>query len=237
MKITEKIKQKVLNDYRLNISKIIRAKYKKKAYLEAKAKKIYFDPKEDLAKQFQEVQSEIYKKYKPIIEDEIKIKLEDFIDSERYEKAIENEINLSKRKLSYKILKRYQQFNINIHKKFLDYLYDEVNSDPKETVIKMEELHYIVLCIFYKIIDILMAGYRLKIGTILYIWLNKRDVRVNLPNVKSKIISDRLIPKIKLCNNFDRTLFLEINKNNQAIINYYKMKAERYLSLFKGSKK
>lgn len=82
-----------------------------------------------------------------------------------------------------------------------------------------------------------MAGYRLKIGTILYIWLNKRDVRVNLPNVKSKIISDRLIPKIKLCNNFDRTLFLEINKNNQAIINYYKMKAERYLSLFKGSKK
>ena len=71
------------------------------------------------------------------------------------------------------------------------------------------------------------------------IFTQKRDIRVNLPDDKincERILEDRIIPKVKLCRAFDFKYFLEINKNNKAILNYYKEKAERYLMLLKIKK-
>ena len=64
-----------------------------------------------------------------------------------------------------------------------------------------------------------------------------RDVRVNLPDEKiecSRILEDRIIPKIKLCKEFGRNYFMKINENNQAIINYYREKTERFLILIRN---
>ena len=96
----------------------------------------------------------------------------------------------------------------------MENLYQEVNSDKSECELSKEEIKYILLCLLYKVIDYLKEGYKIKFGTIFKIWLEKRDIRVNLPNVRNRIIEDRLIPKIELCRSFGYNLFQEINKDN-----------------------
>ena len=115
----------------------------------------------------------------------------------------------------------------------MDNLLQEINSDTKEPEISREEVKYILLSILYKIIDYLKEGYKIKIGTMMSIWLDQRDIRINLPEVKERILSDRLIPKIALGSAFSYKLFQAINEDNVAIINYYQAKMERFLMLIK----
>ena len=65
------------------------------------------------------------------------------------------------------------------------------------------------------------------------IWLDQRDIRINLPEIKERILSDRLIPKIALGSAFSYKLFQAINEDNVAIMNYYQSKMERFLMLIK----
>lgn len=227
-----KAEQKVYNKYKREISKIIRAKYKRKAHEEAKIKKIYFKSGENVRKKIDEISQELYKTYLPIIEEEIDIRLNEFLNSEKFKKAVKAENDLIKKKLNYKSLKKYQEFEININNTFLKNLYQEVNNCD-DIEITEEEIKYILLSIFYKIIDYIKDGYVVKIGTVFKIWLDKRDVRVNLPDVRTRILEDRLIPKIELCKTFGYKLFHSINIDNKAIMNYYKAKMDRFLMLLK----
>lgn len=229
----DKIKEKVLNKYSRNIAKFIKNKYKKISLKEAKEKKIYLDSSQNMRKNINEIAKNIYETYLPIIEQETSMKIEEFVLSEEFQKAILNEEKLSKRSLSYKNLKQYKKFPINIPSSFIDLMYDEVNKDISEPNIPKDEIKYILLLILYKIIQSIVNGIKIKIGTFAYIWCDIRDIRVNLPDVKNRILSNRFVPKIKLCRKFDYDLFKEINKDNDAIMNYYKAKVDRFLMLLK----
>lgn len=228
----DKIEEKVLKSYRDNISRIIRRKYRKKALLEARSKKMYFPVGENNRDIIKNLTNDIYATYTVIIESEIEVLVSEFKNSEKFQKAINAEKELSKKKLNFKSLKKYQEFKINIDKKFLKLLYEEVNSDD-QIKISIEEIQYIILLIFYKIIDYIKNGYKVKVGTIFNIWLDKRDMRINLPDVKNHLLENRIVPKLKLCKGFSYNLFNAINKDNEAIINYYKAKMERFLMLLK----
>lgn len=231
-----KIEQKVYDKYKREIVRIIKSKYKKKAYAEAKLKKIYLESGLDIRKEIKKIANQLYKTYIPAIEDEINIRLSEFENSDRFKQALKAENELNKRKLSCKSLKKYQEFEIHIGNTFLNYLHEEVNRNS-DTEITKEEIKYILLSIFYKIIEYMKNGFRIKIGTTLKLWLTQRDVRVNLPDVDTRILEDRLIPKCELCSAFDYKLFQEINKDNEAIKNYYKAKTDRYLTLLQNKKK
>lgn len=228
-----KKEEKIIKKYKNKISTLIRHKYKKISEQEAKQKKIYLENSEYNKKSLNDLKKEIYATYSDIIEEEIKIKVEEYINSDRFKQTLKAEEKISKRKLSYKSLKQYQEFNLNIPKYFLDELYKEVNKNISEPGITVEEIKYILLLTMYKMIDCLKNGFKIKIGTICHIWFEKRDMRINLPNIKDRILENRLVPKIKLCKSFDYELFKEINKDNQAILNYYKQKIERWLILLK----
>lgn len=226
----DKIEEKVCNKYRNKVSKIIKKRYSKKAKEEARSKKIYLESGGDMRKKISELAKQIYKTYSPIIETEIEEKVTSFINSDKFKLAVEAEKSI--KKLNYKSLKKYQEFKISVGNGFIDRLYEEVNADS-EIIISKEEIKYILLSTIYTIIKYLKDGFTVKIGTILKFWLTKRDVRVNLPDVHTRILEDRLIPKVALCKSFDYKLFHSINQNNEAIINYYKAKAERFLMLLK----
>lgn len=115
-------------------------------------------------------------------------------------------------------------------------MYEEINSDGQSEMSK-EEIKYILLSILYTIISYMQNEYIVKISTIFKMFLTKRDLRINLPNIHNRILEDRTIPKLELCNVFDHKLFQEINKNNEAIQNYYKAKSDRLLTLLKGRHK
>lgn len=228
----DKIEEKVYKKYRTKISQAIRLKYKNKAHNEAVSRKIYLETNENNRKNIQELAKQIYKTYEHIINTEIDIKLNEFLSSQRFKESVDKEIDLQNKKLSYKSLKRYQDLKIGIDKKFINAMLNEINTEG-ETKINEEELRYILLLIFYKIIDYIKAGYKIKISTLCTLWVEKRDFRVNLPDIKNRILEDRLVPKLKLCKKFSYNLFNEINKENKAIINYYKAKLERFLILLK----
>lgn len=225
-----KIEEKVFNKYKRHITKIIKNKYLKKAKQEAKNKRFYLEAGGDMRKKLDDTIKQIYKTYSLIIEEEISCKLESFIKSDKFKQLVEAEKKV--KKLNYKSLKKYQEFRIGFNNYFLDKMFEEVNKDS-ENIISKEEIKYILLLTFYKIIDYLKQEYLIKIGTILKIWLVKRDVRINLPFITNRILEDRYIPKVALCKSFDYKLFHKINEENSAIINYYKAKSERFLMLLK----
>lgn len=232
----KKIKEKVLKKYKKEISKIIKNKYKKRAKEKANREKFYLSASKNMRKPISELAKNIYETYIPIIEEEIDNKTNIFLESEKFKKAVEAEIAINKKKLSCKSLKKFQEFEIGINNVLLENLSKEVNSDIAETPISKEELKYILLSILYKIIDYLKNGYKIKIGTMLSIWLDQRDIRINLPQVKNRILEDRLVPKLTLCKSFGYNLFQTINKDNIAIMNYYQAKMERFLLLIKKKK-
>lgn len=228
----DSIEKKVYDRYRKRLSSIIKKKYKKISTEEARSKKIYFSSKDNINQKVKELSAQIYQTYLPIIEKEIDVELSEFLKSDKFTESVKNERNLSKKKLTFKSLKKYQDFKINIDNNFLQVLYDEVNDDT-DNLISKEELKYITLLIVYKIIDYIRNGYCVKISTILNIWTEQRDMRLNLPGIKKRLIEDRIIPKIKLCKSFGYKLFTTINKDNKAIINYYQAKMDRFLMLLK----
>lgn len=228
-----KIEEKVLKKYKKEISRIIKNKYRKKARNEADKQKFYLLASSNMRKPIANLANEIYKTYIPIIEEEIENKVNFFLESEKFKKSVEAENEINKKKLSCKSLKKFQEFEININNTLLDNLVSEINSDIAETSMSKEEVKYILLSIMYKIIDYIKSGYKVKIGTMMSIWLNKRDVRVNLPDVANRILEDRLIPKISLGKTFNYNLFQTINEDNIAIMNYYQAKMERFLKLIK----
>lgn len=227
-----KIEEKICKEYRTKISKLVRSKYKKIAHNDAVSRKIYLEAEENSRKKIQELARQIYQTYEHLIDTEIESRFNDFVSSPKFKESVNREIDLQNKKLSYKSLKRYQDFKIGIDKSFIKAMLDEVNVDG-EPEINEEELKYILLLILYKIIDYIRDGYKIKISTLCTIWIEKRDFRVNLPDVKSRILEDRLMPKLKLCKKFSYELFNEINKDNKAIINYCKAKLERFLILLK----
>lgn len=228
-----KVEEKILKKYKKEISRIIKNKYKKKAKNEADKQKFYLSATNNMRKSISDLAKEIYKTYIPIVEEEIENKVNLFLESNKFEKAVIAETEINKKKISCKSLKKFQEFEIGINNSLLEKLIAEVNSDIAETPMSKEEVKYILLSIMYKIIDYIKAGYKIKIGTMMSIWLNKRDVRVNLPDVQNRILEDRLIPKISLCRTFGYNLFQIINEDNTAIMNYYQAKMERFLKLIK----
>lgn len=228
-----KVEEKVLKKYKKEISRIIKNKYKKKAKNEADKQKFYLSATNNMRKSISDLAKEIYKTYIPIVEEEIENKVNLFLESNKFEKAVIAETEINKKKISCKSLKKFQEFEIGINNSLLEKLIAEVNSDIAETPMNKEEVKYILLSIMYKIIDYIKAGYKIKIGTMMSIWLNKRDVRVNLPDVQNRILEDRLMPKISLCRTFGYNLFQIINEDNTAIMNYYQAKMERFLKLIK----
>lgn len=229
----DKIEEKVLKKYKREISRIIKNKYRNKSQTEAEQQKYCLSATSNMRKSISILAQDIFKTYLPIIEEEINAKVERFKQSDKFQKAIQAELKVNKKKISCKSLKKFQEFEIGINSSLLDNLLQEVNSDTKEPEISREEVKYILLSILYKIIDYLKEGYKIKIGTMMSIWLDQRDIRVNLPEVKERILSDRLIPKIALGSAFGYKLFQAINEDNVAIMNYYQAKMERFLMLIK----
>ena len=229
------IEEKVLSKYRRNIARVIKNKYRRKSKIEARKNKFQLSDKGNMRKSINDFAKDIYKTYFPIIQEEIEERVNTFKESDEYKNAIIAEMNVDKKKISCRSLKKFQEFEINIGNDILDKITEEVNKN--DTNISREEVKYILLSILYKIMDYLKLGYKIKIGTMMSIWLDKRDVRVNLPDTKQRILEDRLIPKIKLGSSFDYNLFQSINKDNKAIMNYYKAKMERFLNLMRKNGK
>ena len=226
-----RLEEKVLSKYRREITRVIKNKYRRKSILEAKKNKFQLFDEGNMRDSVNEFAKDIYKTYLPVINEEIEERVNSFKESDEYQDAIRAEMSVNKKKLSCRSLKRFQEFEIGISSNILEGVFEEVNSDGSN--ISKEEVKYIILSILYKIIDYLRLGYKIKIGTMMNIWLDKRDVRVNLPDVRQRILEDRLIPKIKLCSSFDYNLFQSINKDNKAIMNYYRAKMERFLNLMR----
>lgn len=232
----DKLEQKVLKKYKQRITKIIKSKYKDKSLNEAEKQKYCLSATKNMRKSINDLAKDIYQTYLPIIEEEVENRVEKFKNSDRFQKAIQAEKLINKKKISCKSLKKYQEFEIGINNTLLENLVNEVNSDISEPEMSKEEVKYILLSILYKIIDYIKDGYKVKIGTMMSIWLDQRDIRVNLPEVANRIISDRLIPKIALGKSFSYKLFQTINHDNTAIMNYYQAKMERFLMLIKKKK-
>lgn len=238
MKITKKEIEKCLKKKYLNrITKIVKNKYKRLCNIELKNKDFYFEKGKKTFLE-QDIRCKIMKSYEPLIENEIKYLYQNVLSSESYQIALENEQKLQLNKLHYKNIKEYQKFPIHVSDNFINYLLTEINKDIKNNYkpFTKEEVQYLTLITLYSIIDYIKQGFIIKIGTCLNFLSNIRDIRINLPDEKiecSRIIQDRIIPKVKLCKEFGKNYFMKINENNQAIINYYKEKTERFLILIK----
>jgi hypothetical protein len=241
MKKTKKEIEKCLKKkYLKRITNIVKRKYKNICNTELKNKEFYFEKGKKSVSE-QKIKEQILKSYEPIIEQEIKYLYENIINSDTYQNALENEEKLQLNRLHYKNLKEYQKFPIHIPESFIDAILNELSdvSASSERAFSREEVQYLTLITLYGIIDYIKQGFEIKIGTVLRFLSKTRDVRVNLPDEKiecSRILEDRIIPKIKLCKEFGRNYFMKINENNQAIINYYKEKTERFLILIRNKK-
>ena len=241
MKKTKKDIEKALQKkYLKRITNMVKNKYKRLCNTELKNKEFYFEKgKKHISEQ--EMRSQILKSYEPLIEQEIKYLYENIINSDTYQNALKNEEKLQLNRLHYKNLKEYQKFPIHIPESFIDAILNELccTCATSERPFSREEVQYLTLITLYGIIDYIKQGFEIKIGTVLKFLSKTRDVRVNLPDEKiecSRILEDRIIPKIKLCKEFGRNYFMKINENNQAIINYYREKTERFLILIRNKK-
>ena len=241
MKKTKKEIEKCLKKkYLKRITNIVKRKYKNICNAELKNKEFYFEKGKKSVSE-QKIKEQILKSYEPIIEQEIKYLYENIINSDTYQNALENEEKLQLNRLHYKNLKEYQKFPIHIPESFIDAILNKLSdvSASSERAFSREEVQYLTLITLYGIIDYIKQGFEIKIGTCLKFFSKTRDVRINLPDEKiecSRILEDRIIPKIKLCKEFGRNYFMKINENNQAIINYYKEKTERFLILIRNKK-
>src|SRR5574344_600829 len=242
MKKTKKyIEKELKKKYLKRITNTVKNKYKRLCDTELKNKEFYFEKGKKYASE-QEMRSQIIKSYEPLIEQEIKYLYENVINSEAYQNALNNEEKLQLNRLHHKNLKEYQKFPIHIPDSFIDAILNELCnvSTPSERAFTREEVQYLTLITLYGIIDYIKQGFEVKIGTCLKFLSKTRDVRVNLPDEKidcSRILEDRIIPKVKLCKEFGRNYFMKINEKNQAIINYDREKTERFLILIKGKSK
>ncbi len=234
----DNIEKKIYKKYIKKIKNSVRNKYKKLANKEALEKKIYLN-KDNCSENFSILKNDIYKSYIPLINDEINSRIENILNDIKFQNTVEIEKELSKKKLHFKALKKYQKLPIHISEKFLDELFLEVNSGiiKKSDIINKKELKYLTLLIFYAIIDNIKQGKIIKFGTIFRIWCNKRDFISNLPNIEEKIKLDMFFPKLELCYNFNNRLFKLINIDNEAILNFYKAKTDRYLKHLRKNEK
>ena len=241
MKKTKKdIEKGLQKKYLKRITNTVKNKYKRLCDTELKNKEFYFEKGKKTVSE-QEMRAQILKSYEPLIEQEIKYLYENIINSDTYQNALKNEEKLQLNRLHYKNLKEYQKFPIHIPESFIDAILNELCSAcaTSERPFTSEEVQYLTLITLYGIIDYIKQGFEIKIGTCLKFLSKTRDVRVNLPDEKiecSRILEDRIIPKIQLCKEFGRNYFMKINENNQAIINYYREKTERFLILIRNKK-
>ena len=241
MKKTKKdIEKGLQKKYLKRITNTVKNKYKRLCDTELKNKEFYFEKGKKTVSE-QEMRAQILKSYEPLIEQEIKYLYENIINSNTYQSALKSEEKLQLNRLHYKNLKEYQKFPIHIPESFIEAILNElyISCASSERPFTSEEVQYLTLITLYGIIDYIKQGFEIKIGTCLKFLSRTRDVRVNLPDEKiecSRILEDRIIPKIQLCKEFGRNYFMKINENNQAIINYYKEKTERFLILIRNKK-
>ena len=241
MRKTKKdIEKGLQKKYLKRITNTVRNKYKRLCDTELKNKEFYFEKGKKTISE-QEFRAQILKSYEPLIEQEIKYLYENIINSDTYQNALKNEEKLQLNRLHYKNLKEYQKFPIHIPESFIEAILNELcgTCTMSERPFTSEEVQYLTLITLYAIIDYIKQGFEIKIGTCLKFLSKVRDIRVNLPDEKiecSRILEDRIIPKIQLCKEFGRNYFMKINENNQAIINYYREKTERFLILIRNKK-
>lgn len=218
----------VISKYKKLIRRSLARKYRNMAKREAENKRIYLANK-NVQQQLKKIESEIYQSYMPVMETEVEIRIQEAIESPRFQKAVEKQKEFLKKRLSFKQLKDYQACPINIPLRFLEILSEEMG----ENDISLQNLKYLIFVIIYGILKKIKEGYKVKFGNLFYIWCDKRDLRCNLPEAKERILEDRLFPKFKFSKSFDRRLFNRINDDNEAIKEFYRQKAER---LFKRLK-
>jgi len=241
MKLSKaEVKKNLDKKYVKRITNFVRRKYKKIAESEVQNKRMYLD-KGKSAEKLKEIEREIYKSYEPLILEEIRDKLDRIFNSESYSIALEQAEKANRNRLHYKCLYDYQKFPISVPTPMVIDIQKLLNSDLEvgEYEYTCEELMYLTLLTLYAIIDCIRDRITVKIGTLFTIFTQKRDIRINLPDDKincERILEDRIIPKVQLCRAFDHKYFMEINKDNEAIMNYYREKMERYLILLKVKK-
>lgn len=219
-----KYENKVYQKYKKFITRSVIRTYRNMAKREAQSKKIYLDDV-NVNKQIKEIERQIFETYSALIEDEIKYRLEKVMASEKYKLAIIREKELSKKNLSYKSLKMYRECPINISPRFLEILSEEMG----EHNISPQNIKYLTLVILYGILKKIKEGVRIKFCNLFYIWAEKRDFICNLPDTEQRIMPDRIIPKFKFSKAFDRKMFHKLNEDNEAILEFYRQKTERFL--------
>lgn len=238
MKLKKSEIKKILErKYIKRVTNFVRNKYKKIVESEIQNKRMYLD-KGKSAEKLKEIEREIYKSYEPLIREEIQDKLDRIFSSQEYSVALYEAEKANRNRLHYKCLHDYQKFPVSVPTLFIKEIQELLNSDLEtgEYEYTYEELMYLTLLTLYAIIDCILDNIQVKIGTLFKIFIRKRDIRINLPDEKincPRILEDRIIPKIELCRAFDHKYFLEINKDNEAIMNYYREKQERYLGIIK----
>ena len=239
MKKTKKeIEKSLQKKYLKRVTNTVKNKYKRICDTELKNKDFYFEKGKKVQSE-QEIRKQILKSYEPLIQQEIEYLYQNIINSDTYKNALENEEKLQLNRLHYKNLREYQRFPIHIPDEFIDCMLGELNSSLKPGIRQFtkEEIQYLTLITLYAIIDYIKQGFVIKIGTCLKFMSKQRDIRVNLPDEKiscSRILENRIVPKVQLCKEFGRNYFMKINENNEAIINYYKEKVERFLILIRS---
>ena len=238
MRKTKKdIEKSLQRKYLKRITRTVKNKHKRLCDIELKNKEFYFEKGKKVQSE-QKICKEILKSYEPLIQQEIEYLYQNILDSDSYKIALENEEKLQLNRLHYKNLKEYQIFPIHVPEDFIEEILIEINSNLNKSIRQFtkEEIQYLTLITLYGIINYIKQGFVIKIGTCLKFISKTRDVRVNLPDEKtnSRILEDRIIPKVELCKEFGRKYFMKINENNEAIMNYYKEKVERFLILIRS---
>ena len=239
-KTKTEIEKSLQKKYLKRITNTVKNKYKRLSESELRNKEFYFEKGKQFEK-MKEIKQAIFKSFEPLIEQEIAMNYKEVLTSDSYKKALENEEKILYNVLHYRNLKEYQRFPIHIPEDFIDAIIKESEGSLSDDIrpFGYEEVQYLTLITLYAIIDYIRQGFTIKIGTMLKFLSKTRDIRVNLPDEKiecSRILEDRVIPKIELCREFGRNYFMKINENNQAILDYYREKTERFLILIRSKK-
>ena len=232
--MSKELENKVIEEETAKIRKRVLNKYKRMAKEEIKNHKIFLDKTPELKEQIQELQDRLLQEYQEIIEQEIEEKVKKFKKSKRFVDQLRKKIRSTLNIPTLKQIKKCQKLPIRIPKDFILLLQKEVNKDCSEKdILDIQEIEYITMNVLFAIIKRMIDGFKVKIGTICRLWVDKRDIIINFPEVQNRIQEDRLIPKMELCKIFDNQFFKRLNTKNEAIINYYKQKTERMLILLK----